>query len=65
MRNEMQNFTDMLIRAGIGHGTRPDHPGCSIQVETGENEIEAMVTEFAFDEAGLLTGVSCYPNEVG
>jgi hypothetical protein len=68
--SELQQLLAMLSRAGIGHGRRtdwspPGESGESVQVETGENETEFMVTEFGFDADGKLVTVVCYPGETG
>lgn len=64
---ELQQFLAMLRRAGVGHSTRRDYTpdGTAVLVETGEGETELMVTEFAFDAAGRLVGVECYPGDAG
>ncbi len=63
--NELKSFVAMLKRAGIGHGIRHDYnpPGTAVMVESGEEEIEFMVTEFAFDADGNLTKVQSYPGD--
>ena len=67
---ELQAFVAMLVRAGIGHGTRTDHNprGTAVIVEA---ECQAdfvvadfMVTEFSFDADGKLKAVECYPGDV-
>lgn len=66
-RTEKQQFIAMLYRAGIGHGLRVDYnpPGIAVMVESGENAVEFMVTEFGFDSDGKLKTVACYPGEEG
>lgn len=49
---ELENFIAMLTRAGIGHGTRDDHPGTGVQVEVGSRE-----TDWLFDADGKLDEV--------
>lgn len=65
--SELQAFQKMLERAGVGHGLRFDYnpPGTAVMVESGENEMEFMVTEFGFDADGRLKEVASYPGEVG
>lgn len=60
---ELQQFKAMLERAWIGHGLRHDSGGTTVLVESGENEIEFMITEFFFDVEGKLEKVQCYPGE--
>jgi hypothetical protein len=61
---DLQMFTDMLTRAGIGHGLQHDYdpPGTSVQVEEDNAE---MVADFNFDSDGTLKSVICYEHEEG
>lgn len=67
--SELEMFTRMLDRTGIGYGTRLDHspPGTSVQVEhpVDDADNEWWVSEWSFDEAGQLTEVSHYQGEPG
>ncbi len=70
MQTELQQLLAMLTRAGIGHGTRTDWnpPGTAVQVETealGDDIPDQTVTEFAFDELGVLQTVCVYIQEEG
>ena len=52
--SELQQFTAMLERAGVGHGTRVDPAGMAVQVEC---DISSAVTDWLFDESGKLKEV--------
>lgn len=61
---DLKLFSDMLTRAGVGHGLRHDYnpAGTAVQVEEEDGK---MITEFAFDADGKLLSVHCYEHEEG
>lgn len=66
---ELQQFTAMLSRAGIGHGLRDDFnpPGTAVQVECDDSSDnrEWTVTEFWFDDNGVLQTVEIAEGQEG